>query len=57
MGESADERGLFPQNVGEQLAAERLRQKLELSEVAARTRIPLRHLLAIESGDHAQFGV
>lgn len=47
-----DERGLFPASVGEQLAAERARQKLDLSDIAARSRIPLRHLEAIESGQH-----
>ena len=36
--------------VGGQLNAERQRQNLELSDIAARTRIPLRHLQAIESG-------
>lgn len=54
MNDGADnERGLFPSSVGEQLAAERVRQKLELADIAARTRIPLRHLLAIETGKHA----
>lgn len=53
MNEGADdERGLFPSSVGAQLAAERARQSLELSDIAARTRIPLRHLEAIESGKH-----
>jgi cytoskeleton protein RodZ len=53
MNDGADnERGLFPSTVGEQLAAERVRQKLELSDIAARTRVPLRHLEAIESGRH-----
>lgn len=47
MSEGADSR-----NVGEQLAAERARQQLDLSDVAARTRIPLRHLDAIEQGRH-----
>ncbi|MET0372850.1 MAG: RodZ domain-containing protein [Rhizorhabdus sp.] len=47
-----DSRGMFPALVGEQLAAERVRQKLELSDIAARSRIPLRHLEAIETGKH-----
>lgn len=47
-----DERGLFPASVGERLAAERARQNLDLSDIAARSRIPLRHLEAIESGRH-----
>lgn len=51
MSEAAgDDNDPFPRSVGEQLAAERQRQKLELSDIAARTRIPLRHLEAIESG-------
>ncbi len=53
MSEGADDdRSQVPRSVGEQLAAERARQNLELSDVAARTRIPLRHLEAIESGNH-----
>ncbi|RYD91652.1 MAG: helix-turn-helix domain-containing protein, partial [Sphingomonadales bacterium] len=51
MSDGADD-GLFPSTVGEQLAAERTRQKLELVDIAARTRIPMRHLQAIETGHH-----
>jgi cytoskeletal protein RodZ len=38
--------------VGERLQAARLAANLELSDIAARTRVPLRHLEAIERGDY-----
>lgn len=42
---------LFPKTVGERLRDARLAQKMELADIAQRTRIPLRHLQAIEDGD------
>jgi len=39
--------------VGEQLCAAREKQKLTIEDVAAATRIPGRHLRAIESGDYS----
>ncbi len=41
-----------PESVGETLRAARERQGVNLTEVASRTRIPLRHLEAIEAGDY-----
>jgi cytoskeleton protein RodZ len=51
-GENAQE-PLFPKSVGEKLRTAREAQKLELSEIASRTRIPQRHLEAIEEGNYA----
>jgi transcriptional regulator with XRE-family HTH domain len=42
-----------PLSVGARLAAARLAQDLSLEDIAARSRIPLRHLRAIEAGDHS----
>lgn len=39
--------------VGEQLRAARLKKKLSLEDIAAQTRIPLRHLQSLEDGDWA----
>ena len=47
------EAGLFPQSVGERLRTLRQSAKLDLHDVATRTRIPLRHLEAIERSDYA----
>jgi cytoskeleton protein RodZ len=44
---------LFPRTVGERLRAAREAKGLSLPEVAARTRVPLRHLEAIEASDFA----
>lgn len=44
---------LIPQRVGDRLRAARIAAKLDLTDVASRTRVPLRHLKAIESGDYA----
>lgn len=47
--ERGDEATLFPGTVGERLRASREALGLSLADVAARTRIPLRHLEAIET--------
>lgn len=48
-----EEASLFPTTVGEKLRSAREAQGLDLSEVAARTRIPQRHLEAIERSNYA----
>ena len=45
--------GASPSDVGARLAKARLARELSLDDIAARTRIPLRHLHAIEQGEHA----
>lgn len=52
-GEPGDTPNLFPVKVGEKLRDARMAQGLELSDVAARTRVPLRHLAAIEASDYS----
>lgn len=44
---------LFPKTVGEMLRDARVARNMDLAEVAARTRIPLRHLEAIERSDYS----
>lgn len=51
--EVAAETALFPERVGDRLRAARIKAGLDLSDIAARTRVPLRHLTAIEAGDYA----
>ncbi len=48
-----DDPTLFPKTVGERLRAAREEKGLTLAEIAARTRIPQRHLEAIETSDFA----
>jgi cytoskeleton protein RodZ len=43
---------LFPERVGDRLRAARLAAGIDLSDVATKTRVPLRHLQAIEGGDY-----
>jgi cytoskeleton protein RodZ len=52
-GDAAETPNLTPATVGEKLRAAREAQGLDLAEVGARTRIPLRHLEAIEQGNYA----
>ena len=51
--ENSDQESLFPKRAGERLAEARAALGLSLAEVAARTRIPLRHLEAIEQSNYA----
>src|SRR5688572_23943622 len=48
-----EEATLFPTTVGEKLRGAREAQGLELAEVASRTRIPQRHLEAIERSNYS----
>jgi cytoskeleton protein RodZ len=48
----AAENSLFQERVGEKLRAARLKAGIDLSDIATRTRIPLRHLTAIEASDY-----
>jgi cytoskeletal protein RodZ len=50
---SRDDDSLFPADAGERLRVAREAQGLSLADVAARTRVPIRHLEAIESGDYS----
>jgi cytoskeletal protein RodZ len=43
---------LFPERVGDRLRAARTKAGMDLADVATRTRIPQRHLTAIEAGDY-----
>src|SRR5690242_6231253 len=43
-----------PQGAGDRLRAAREAQGLNLADIAARTRVPIRHLEAIESGDYSE---
>jgi cytoskeleton protein RodZ len=44
---------LFPERVGDRLRAARTKAGLDLSDIATKTRVPQRHLVAIEAGDYA----
>ena len=49
----ADDATLFPKSVGERLREAREAQGLSLAEIAARTRVPLRQLEAIEADNYS----
>ncbi|WP_448662976.1 helix-turn-helix domain-containing protein [Sphingomonas sp. CJ20] len=51
-GDTADNPTLFPTSVGEKLRAAREAQGLDIVEIASRTRIPQRHLEAIEGSNY-----
>lgn len=50
-----EDKALFPERAGDRLRAARVSAGMDLSDVASRTRIPLRHLQAIEAGDYSSF--
>lgn len=49
----AEAAGLFPSSVGEKLHAARVQAGLDLNDIATKTRVPMRHLEAIERSDYA----
>ncbi len=53
LSDPSEEATLFPKTAGERLRESRESQGLSLAEVAARTRVPLRHLEAIEQSNYS----
>ncbi|MEQ1548718.1 MAG: RodZ domain-containing protein [Chakrabartia sp.] len=51
--QDAEESVMFPVRVGDKLRAARIKAGMDLADIATRTRIPQRHLAAIETGDYA----
>lgn len=51
--ERGDNATLVPQLVGDRLRAARERHEMSLAEIGARTRVPLRHLEAIEASNYS----
>lgn len=49
----AEAAALFPHSVGERLHAARVAARLDLNDIATKTRVPMRHLEAIERSDYA----
>lgn len=49
----ANDGGLFPQSVAERLRAARETARLDLNDIATKTRVPTRHLEALDRGDYA----
>jgi cytoskeleton protein RodZ len=47
------DKALFPERVGDRLRSARIKAKLDLNDVAGRTRVPLRHLEGIEQGNYS----
>ncbi len=47
------EGGLFPQRVGDRLRAARMASGMDLNDIATRTRVPMRHLEAIERSEYS----
>jgi cytoskeleton protein RodZ len=50
--EDESESALFPERVGDKLRTARIAAGMDLTDVATKTRVPLRHLTAIEAGDY-----
>lgn len=48
------ETALFPERAGDMLRAARIAAGLDLADIATKTRVPLRHLEAIEAGDYSK---
>lgn len=51
--QAPDQASLFPKSTGDKLREAREAQGLTLADIANRTRVPTRHLEAIENGDYA----
>ncbi len=50
--DGAEAAGLFPRSVGERLLAARVAGGFDLGDIATKTRVPIRHLEAIERSDY-----